>query len=153
MTTIQPFLLIDLNESCIELPSERRDFIASLPNQDYSDDILGIKRAMDVSLANAMILAAIKMKQEEIDRELLEKLGHKGFTRYKKQCALEREAHRRHRLKDLHASEHRAQHHPAYLQQYAWLFDLLRGVRTSRLICALEKFAKQAMRWARAYKL
>jgi len=153
MTTIRSFDFVNrLNETCIELPSEQHDFINSLSGKDYSDDTLGHKRVMDELLANVMIVTAIKMKQEEVDRELLEKLGPKEFTRYKKQHALEREVCRRRNLREL-TSENRAQHHPAYPRQHAGLFDLLLGVQTSKPIHALGKFAKQVMRWVRAYKL
>jgi hypothetical protein len=148
-----PGMMTRMREIGVEITDGQLDFISGLSGKDYPNDSLGYKRAMDDLLAKIEVMTAIKIEQVKADRKLLELLGPKGFARYKKQVAQERDERRKQHFKDLYPSENHVQGHRSYLLRRAKLSDLLLGVRTSKLIHVLEKFAMQAMKCERSSKV
>jgi hypothetical protein len=148
-----PDMMTRMREIGVEFTDGQLDFISGLSGKDYPDDSMGYKRAMDDLLAKIVVMTAIKIEQVKVDRKLLELLDPKGFARYKKRVAQERDERRKQHFKELYPSENHVQGHRSYLLRRAKLSDLLLGVRTSRLIHALEKFAMRAMKWERSNKV
>ncbi|MBI1793362.1 MAG: hypothetical protein HYR70_04135 [Chloroflexi bacterium] len=102
MNTQSNFDLSDLTNRLSEiggkLSADQRNLIEQVSNNSHPD--CGVEnyaenyaKIWDELQAKSILMAQIKLRREEIDAELLGKLGKKGFARYQKERASRRQTH------------------------------------------------------------